>query len=85
MKFDIQVSLLLEFHISSRIHLFYDLEGKKNNWYFIVESIKSNTGKRGNGEINPSILSPSCSYSKITEVILSTLPLNEFSLNWYNF
>lgn len=37
MKFDIQVSLLLEFHISSRIHLFYDLEGKKNNWYFIVE------------------------------------------------
>lgn len=37
MKFDIQVSLLLEFHISSRIHLFYDLEDKKNNWYFIVE------------------------------------------------
>lgn len=37
MKFDIQVSLLLEFHISSTIHLFYDLEDKKNNWYFTVE------------------------------------------------
>lgn len=57
MKFDIQVSLLLEFHISSRIHLFYDLEDKKNNWYFVVESIKFNTGKRGNGEVNPSVAS----------------------------
>lgn len=57
MRFDIQVSLLLEFHISSRIHLFYDLEDKKNNCYFVVESIKSNTGKRGNGEINPCVAS----------------------------
>lgn len=57
MKFDIQVLLLLEFHISSRIHLFYDLEDKKNNWYFMVERYQSTIRKRGNGEINPCVVS----------------------------